>query len=153
MKTLVFVLAMVIAGASVASAMTDTAYGKRSAYAQGDLRYPDFSLRFLERELRKTTGTALGAVTYTFAVIDKDQKLVSKLKFTLLGVFDNVKTFEVGGRKYAAEMFYTTTDQSPVPQWNPTPDGHMKHDEIVVWDEASARASNLKLAQYIADGN
>lgn len=151
MRKLLLLGAILALGIAPGRAMTETTFGQRSAYAQGELRFGDFSLRFLERERHHPTGTALDAVTYTFAVIAKDRTLVTKLKFTRGAVDEGVKVFEVGGKKYAAEMFYSTSGLGLAPRWRLPAEARLNYEEILVWDESTARVNNPQLARALGD--
>jgi hypothetical protein len=61
------------------------------------------------------------------------------------GYYDPVRFFDIDGKRFAAEMFYSTAEQ-PISLENPPKrDGRLPHDQIVIWDEASAKSRNQHL--------
>jgi hypothetical protein len=143
-------LGLLAVGVAGNAARAAAPFGERTTFTRGDLRFPEFSLRFLERDRHNPTGTALDAVKYTFAVIGPDGKLVTKLKFSRGAFNDGLSVFEVAGKKYAAEMFYSTLGLGPGPQWEMPPANRLNFDEILIWDEASAKAGNALAARAMS---
>lgn len=147
MKVLALLLFAVAVTSAAEVAEVEAAFGERLSYEKRELCYPGFRVRFKSREEHRPAGTVIRAVTYTFEVIGAKEVKASRLVFTMSGVFDNVATFEMDGKSYAAEMFYTTAGQPLVPEIPPKQNGEMKHDEIIVWDEAAARIGNFQIIE------
>jgi len=122
-------------------------YGRRIRYVDGALDYPEFSVRFLKREEYRPPGTRLLAVTYRFAVIGKKEDKIAGFAFIMSGTYENTRVFEVGGKMFVAEMFYSTGGQPVPPEVSPKPGGSMHEEEIVIWDEPTARSGNPQLLE------
>jgi len=123
-------------------------YGHRVRYVDGVLEYSDFSVRFLKREEYRPPGTRLLATTYSFDVLGKKEEKIGGFAFIMSGVYENAHVFEVDGKIFVAEMFYSTAGQPTVHKTPSKEDGSVPDDEIIVWDEATAKSGNLQLLEY-----
>lgn len=123
-------------------------YGRRVRYSYGVLHYPEFIVRFDKRVEYRPPGTNLYSISYLFDVLDKKEKKVAGFEFGFSGLAITTATFEVSGKTFVAELTYTTAGQ-PVPrEVPPKQNGELAEDEIVVWDESTARTGNLQLLEF-----
>jgi hypothetical protein len=119
-------------------------FGERIRFRRNVLRYPGFSLLFTQENVTTQLRGQMQGVSYRFAVFGSAGKRDRESGVQFFdGSLANGQVFTVDGISYVAEMFFTTgrgsdkrAGQSGVP---------LRHDEMIVWDEASARASNPKL--------
>jgi hypothetical protein len=147
MKLLIHLSLVLVAASAFAQPAMKRAhaeYGKRIHYVDGVLEYPDFSVRFLKREEYRPPGTRLLATTYSFDVLGKKEDRIAGFAFVMSGTYENARAFEVGGKMFVAEMFYSSAGQ-PVP---PKAGGAMREEEIVIWDESTARSGNPQLLEF-----
>lgn len=125
----------------------DRAYGERASYSGAVIRYPDFSLKFIEKREKQGSGPFYTA--YVFHLLDKkDSKKIGEVTFVMSGLYD-CPDFVLAGKKYIMEMFDTTSDE-PYPLAIPgKSSGEMKEDEVLIWDEPTAKQRNPNLYHWI----
>jgi len=139
----ILALSSAICFAVVASAkepQVECRYGAPVHFREGILIYPDFSLRFEDRKEFVQSGSRPPWVNYVFHFhhgnfVGDDFTFTSEHRA-------NARRFDDNGRVYVAEMFYSTAG---LPMNSRVSHTALPDDELIVWDESSAAAGNLRL--------
>jgi hypothetical protein len=123
----------------------DGRYGIRIRFDQGIVSYPDFTVRFASRtELARNDG-AIPWVKYAFEVLDTDNRTIGGDITFNSEERANGRRFDVRGKIYFAEMFYSTAGlkNGEIPPLG----AHLAPDEMVIWDRSSAARGNSIVAR------
>jgi hypothetical protein len=126
--------------ATKANAPVRAECGKAVRYADSPITFPAFVIHFLKREEFKDP---VARRTYLFEVTDLEGKKVAEPRFQMAGVYRNELAFTVRGKTIVIEKFYTAAGLAlPFAERNAR---RLGDDELVVWDESSAKMGNFHL--------
>ena len=118
----------------------DGGYGIRVRYDQGIVSYPDFTVRFASRTELARNDSATPWVKYAFEVFDTDSRTIGGEITFNSEERANGRRFDVRGKIYFAEMFYSTGGLKAGEK--PPLSAHLAPNEIVIWDRSSAPRGN-----------
>lgn len=141
-----FLLLVLVMRVSCQTARRDTSFGKRLTYTDADLQFPDFRIRFVACKEYHVPGTFFYSSKWTFDVIDGNGLTRSHFAFINGGLKETLQVFRVGDKQYFAEMHYTTSRQ---PLFSKRQKRLLKSDQIIIWDERSARSMNPTLYRRV----
>ena len=120
-------------------------YGVRMRFDQAIISYPDFTVRYASRtELARNESTTPW-VRYAFEVLDGDNRTIGGDITFNSEERANGRRFDVEGKIYFAEMFYSTAGLKVGEA--PPLSAHLAPNEIVIWDKSSATRGNPVLAK------
>ena len=119
--------------------------GQRVNYEDTTIFYPDFAVRFINTVAHK--ADARPAYTeYRFSILDSETLVeIGSFTFVMAGVYDH-PDFTIRGKRFVVEMFTTmsTTGKYSAP---------LKKGELILWDSATAKASNPRLYNWVWETN
>lgn len=136
---------------SILAPTIDCRYGIPARFDEGILKYPDFTVRFTTRTEFARDDRSSPWVKYVFEVLDTEHRTIGGDITVNSEERANGRRFDVHGKIYIAEMFYSTADLSESEQ--PSLKSRLARDEIVVWDESAASKHNPKLLRIWKEEN
>lgn len=141
---LALVTGLFVANGNSAPPVVAASYGKPADYWEGILKYPDFTVRYQKKTEETVVGSNAPWITHGFQVLDNDRHTIGGEITFNSAELANARRFDVRGKIYIAEMFYTTAGL-PAPGEGATAHAILPQGRIVIWDEESAKAGNAAL--------
>jgi hypothetical protein len=121
------------------------AYGVLARYDEGILKYDDFTVQLRKRTEHLQANGKMPWVVYVFEVLDREGRTIGGDITFNSEERANGRRFDVDGKIYLAEMFYSTAGLPESGSVSPQCHSRLASGEIVIWNETAAAKQNRRL--------